>query len=151
VVAGQGSGTDLIQFQTKAMLDTALVPERIFVALNASWEPEITWMNTGETIRETDIELSAVLTGRISENLFAGGEVRYLAGFEGLSFARATNSGIFIGPTFYAKLSERAFVAATWSIRVGGAIRERDSLPDFGNVPDATESHHVRVRAGVSF
>jgi hypothetical protein len=151
VVAGQGSGTDLVQFQTKAMADAALVPERVFVALNASWEPQVTWTNTGETIRDTNVEISAALAGQISEGLFAGGEVRYLASFEGLSFARSTNSGIFIGPTLYAKLSERAFVAASWSIRIGGVIREREPLPDFGNVPDSTESHHVRLRAGVNF
>jgi hypothetical protein len=152
VVSGRGLGISLVQFQTKFMADAALVPERVFIAANASWEPQVTWMNSGETTRDTNIELSAAVSARLFEGLFVGGEVRYLASFEGLSFKTPPDYGFFVGPTLYAKISERVYVAAAWSIRVGGRIRsDPEPLPDFGNVPDHSESHHVRVKAGVSF
>lgn len=103
-------------------------------------------------MRDTNADLSAALSARVLDNVFLGGEVRYLASFEGLSLKKQSDIGVFIGPTIYVMLSERASLAAAWSMRVGGKVRsEPDLLPDFGNVPDPTERHHVKIRFGYSF
>jgi hypothetical protein len=152
VTAGRGVGISLVQFQTKLTADTALISDQLFLAFNASWEPQVTYIPLERTVRDTNVELSAALTTRVREDLFVGGELRYLASFQGLSLSKPTDNGIFIGPTVYAKLSEKAYLSAAWSTRVGGKVRsEPEALPDFGNVPDPLERHHVRVRFGYSF
>lgn len=151
-VSGRGFDTSLLQFQTKLMADAALIPERLLVAANISWEPQVTWPSSGGTERDTNVEASAALSVRVRDKVFLGGEIRYLSSFAGLSFQKAPDYGIFIGPTMYAKLSGQAYLAAAWSTRVGGVVRgQPESVPDFGNVPDSAEHHHVRVRIGFNF
>src|SRR4051812_36562343 len=97
----------------------------------------------GMTVRDTNAELSTAVSARVSEGLFIGSELRYLASFDKFSLSKVTDTGVFVGPTVFAKLSERASLSAAWSTRIGGKIRsEPDPVPDFGNVPDPTERHH---------
>ena len=151
-VSGRGTGTSLIQFQTKIMADAAIIPDRLFFAVNASWEPQVTRTPENATVRDSNSEISAALAARLSERLFIGGELRYLVSFEGFSLSNVTDTGVFVGPTVFANLSERASMSAAWSVRVGGQIRsEPEPVPDFGNVPDPLERHHVRLRFSYTF
>lgn len=152
VVSGRGRNTRLVQLQTKLMADVALVPDRVFAAVNLSWEPQATWAEAGRFVRDTNVEASAAIAARVWNGIFLGGEIRYLASFDGLAFRKAPSYGVFVGPTLQARLSDRVALGVAWSARIGGVTRSKpEPVPDFGNVPDPGERHHLRVKFGYSF
>lgn len=152
VINGAGFNTQLAELETKLMLDFEIIPGRVLGALNASWQPQVTFEGSRVLGRDTNLEFSGSVVTQIASGIFLGGEARYVSAFEGLSFRRAPDYGIFIGPTAYARLSEKLYVSAAWGIRIGGVIRgEPESLPDFGDVPDPAEKHLVRIKIGASF
>ena len=152
VLDGRGFHTQLFQFETRLIADTALIPDRLFAAANLAWEPGITSTFEKKTARDTTVQASLALAGRVAESVFLGAEARYLGSFEGYTFRKPPDFGIFVGPTFFAKLSEKVNVSAAYGIRVGGVIRKApEPVPDFGNVPAPAERHHVRVKVGYTF
>lgn len=152
VLDGRGFHTRLFQFETRLIADTALIPDRLFLAANLAWEPGITRTFENKTERDTTVQASLALAGRVAEGVFLGVEARYLASFEGYSFQKPPDYGIFVGPTLYAKLSDKVNVSAAYGRRIGGVIRNApEPVPDFGNVPAPAERHHLRVKVGYAF
>jgi len=152
VLDGRGFHTQLFQFETRLIADTALIPDRLFAAANLAWEPGITRTFEKKTARDTTVQASLALAGRVAESVFLGAEARYLGSFEGYAFRKSPDFGIFVGPTLYAKLNEKVSVSAAYGTRVGGVIRKApEPVPDFGNVPAPAERHHLRVKVGYTF
>jgi len=152
VLDGRGFHTQLFQFETRLIADAALIPDRLFVAANLAWEPGITRTFENKTERDTTVQASLALAGRLIEAIFVGVEARYVASFEGYAFRKPQDYGIFVGPTIYAKLSEKVNVSAGYGTRVGGVIRKTaEPVPDFGNVPAPSERHHLRLKVGYTF
>ena len=48
--------------------------------------------------------------------------MRYMRSFDGLGLDRFTGNALFVGPTFYAKFSEKAWMSAVSRDRVGGRV-----------------------------
>jgi hypothetical protein len=64
-----------------------LIPGCLFAALNVSYEPEQTRLRaSGETLRESMLEIGAALAMQVTPNVFIGAEARSLRHYEGLGF-----------------------------------------------------------------
>ena len=75
-----------------------------------------------------------------------GGEIRYARSYGGLALDHFSGH-LFVGPTFYAKLSNTSWIAAGWNIQVAGRTVEDGSALDLVNF----QRHEVVVRMGFSF
>jgi len=74
-------------------------------------------------------------------------EVRYMRSFDGLGLDRFTGNALFVGPTFYAKFSEKAWMSAAWSAQVAGHVHNGMGALDTTNF----EQHRALLRFGYNF
>lgn len=114
-----GERIDGFAVSLKAMADVEIVKDRVFAAANLLYEPE--WSKEGDEFeRESGLELSAAVTGRVAGDVFVGGEARFLSAFEGAFFETHQGHALYLGPTLYAGIGEHAYLSGAWSIQVAG-------------------------------
>ena len=151
-----GARVNTYAFETRVIADAQLIREKLFAAMNLVYEPSVAHVNstdpeTGlfrEWERESDFEVSAAIVGALTEKLYVGGEGRYLTKYEGTFFDKFEGRAWFVGPTLFAKITEKAFVKLAWSVQVSGhAAGEPDQRLDLTNY----ERHQVRLKLGVNF
>jgi hypothetical protein len=145
------SGARVSKFGTEFRLaaDAELVKERVFGAFNLLYEPERERdIATGEVERESTFGFSSALSFQAAKGVFVGGEIRYFSRYEGLGLDHRVGQALFVGPTFYAKLTERFWIAAAWSVQVAG--RSVDN-PDLRLDLDNFSRHEIGFQAGFEF
>jgi hypothetical protein len=131
-----------------ASADRALVPDKVFAAVNLTYELATSRSRvTGERSRDSALGLSGALAAQICDGIYLGGEIRYARAYEGLALDRFAGHALFVGPTFYAKLSKTAWIAAGWNIQVAGHAADTPGALDLVNF----ERHEVKVRFGQAF
>ncbi|MBX6425772.1 MAG: hypothetical protein IRZ09_07620 [Variibacter sp.] len=126
--------------------DKEVVPGTLFAAANLRYGPSAV-REGGVWMHESELEVSGALAVRMPPRLFVGGEVRYRVAYEGLALNRFAGEGVFIGPTLYARLSERAWIAGAWSAQIAGHARREPGSLDLTNF----ERHEFKVRFGHEF
>jgi hypothetical protein len=102
---------------------------------------------TGTWSDESTAGLAIGVMARVHADIFFGGEARYLRHYDGLALQAFTGQGFFIGPTVYAKISERAWIAAAWSAQLAGNATTSVGSLDLVNF----ERHQARLLFGISF
>lgn len=101
--------------------DREVVPGRLFAALNLGYAfGRIRDYSTGQSVDGSELAFSAAATGRLWENVYLGGEVRYRRGFDSLAFGNPTGQAVYLGPTFYVALGKGASLSGAWNIQVWG-------------------------------
>jgi len=144
------SGTPVDQYGAALLLivDKELVEKLIFAAFNFIYEPELTRSRvTGDWEHTSELGLSAALAAQIRPGVLVGAEVRYMRSFDGLGLDRFTGNALFVGPTFYAKFSEKAWMSAAWSAQVAGHVHNGMGALDTTNF----EQHRALLRFGYNF
>ena len=129
-------------------IDRELVPGRLVAAANLLWQPDVSRSRTsGIWSRESTFGATSAVMARVAPGIFLGGEARYLRAYDSLGPGNFEGHGFFLGPSLFATLSERAWLAVGWSAQVAG-----HSVDDGGSL-DLThfERHQVRVNFGVNF
>src|SRR5262245_32887952 len=144
------SGAPVDQYGADIFLaiDRELVPGRLIAAANLLWQPDVSRSRTdGTWSRESTLGVSSAVMARIAPGMFLGGEARYLRAYDSLGPGSFEGHGFFLGPTLFATLSERAWLAVGWSAQLAGR-----SVDDAGSL-DLThfERHQVKVNFGVNF
>jgi hypothetical protein len=110
-----------------------LVPNRIVAAFNLICLPEIARSRvTGIWSRQATIGVATALMAQIGPDLFVGTEARYLRSYDGLGLDGFAGHGFFVGPTIYAKLSERSWILLAWNVQVAGRSADDPSPPISG-------------------
>jgi hypothetical protein len=92
--------------------------------------------------RSSQFGVSGGLTYQVLPNIFLGAEVRYMRAYEGLALQRFRGEAVFVGPTLYAKLSERLAVSAAYSAQVAGHAVDVPGRLDLDNF----SRHQVRLK-----
>ncbi|HEY4985096.1 MAG TPA: hypothetical protein VII39_00615 [Bradyrhizobium sp.] len=140
---GHQYGVDFV-----AAADWEIVPDRVVAAFNLLYQPEAMRSKaTGTWSDESTAGLSIGAMTRVYSDIFVGGEARYLRRYDGLALDVFAGHGFFIGPTVYAKISERAWMTAAWSAQVAGNATTSVGSLDLVNF----ERHQVRLLFGISF
>ncbi len=130
------------------MADRELVADRMFGAVNLLYAPEASRSRlTGTTQRQSTLGVSAALTVEVQPLTFVGGEARYLRSYEGLGFATSSGHALFVGPTFYRRVSACCWVSAAWSMQVAGGASAQSGALDLVNF----ERHQAKLRFGYNF
>jgi hypothetical protein len=116
--------------------DKELVEKSLFAALNFIYEPNA-----------TRSRITGALTMQIGPGVLIGAEARYLSSFDGFGLDRFAGNGLFVGPTFYAKFSDKFWISAAWSTQVTGRAANEIGTLDVTNF----ERHHAILRFGYNF
>ena len=141
-----GEGADGFELSTKVMIDKELISEKLFGAVNILYAPEWTDGEEG-TEKESTLEVSGALSWQVSSGVFLGGELRYLAGYEGLAFDQFEGGAFYAGPSLYVQLSKSAYIKAAYSYQIAGSSPESEgSLDLVGH-----ERQQLKLNLGIEF
>lgn len=138
-----------IEFRLAA--DKELVKDFLFAAVNLVYEPE--WERESEDwvsfwSSGSGLEVSGAVTAQVVKDIFLGGEIRYLAAFDGAALNERQGWALYLGPTLYAQVTENFYVKAAWSIQVTGNATD---IP-FGNLDLVNfERQQGRLQVGFQF
>lgn len=144
------TGERVRKFATELKLtaDTELVPNRVFMAVNALYEPEFV-RPLGERLeRESQIGLATAVAVRVTPTVTVGGELGYFRKYEGIALRSFEGQALYLGPTLHVQLTPKAFVAGAWSSQVAG--RSHDE-PDRRLDLDHFERHRAKLKVGFEF
>lgn len=140
---GNQYGVDFV-----AAADWEIVHDRVVAAFNLLYQPETLRSNlTGTWSPESTAGVAIGVMAQVASGVFFGGEARYLRKYDGLGLDAFAGQGFFIGPTIYAKLSEKAWIAAAWSAQVSGQATSSPGGLDLVNF----ERRQARLLFGVNF
>ena len=146
VDATSGEPVDQFAGPIIALLDKELIAKRLYGAINLAYEPEWTRQRaTGDTERSSTIESSAALATPLAAGVFVAGEIRYVRKYEGIGLDNFAGEALFVGPSLFAKVSEKWFVSAAWNAQIAGHAAGEPGNLDLTNF----ERHEVRIRIGV--
>jgi hypothetical protein len=128
--------------------DKELVPDRIFAAANLFYQPEALRSRlTGLWEQQSQLGTSAAMAVQVHSGVLIGAEARYIRSYASLGVEAFVGNAFFVGPTFYARFSERAWISAAWNAQVAGrAIGVPGSL-DLTNY----ERYQAKLRFGYNF
>ena len=146
IEAGSGLPVEQYGIEMSALIDKELIANRLFGAINISYDPAVTRPRPGtEWERDSTLGVSAALSTQLWSGFFAGGEARYFRKYEGTGLNTFAGDALFVGPSIFAKLSKKWFASAAWNMQVAGhAVGEPGRL-DLTNF----ERHEIRLRVGV--
>ena len=124
-------------------IDKELIPNRIIAAFNALYSPDVSRSReTGITLHESTLGFSTALMCQVRPGIFLGGEARYFRKYAGLGLDTFSGNAFFLGPTIYANLSQRSWIAVGWSVQVAGKSADQPGRLDLLNF----ERQQVRLR-----
>jgi hypothetical protein len=130
------------------LIDRELIPGLLVGAINLGYGlASVRSDASGATTEGSNLELAGALAYQILPGLFLGGEARYVRAYRGLALDDFAGDAVYLGPTIYTTLSDRAWLSFTWGRQVSGrAIGERGGL-------DLTsfDRHQLRLRIGYTF
>jgi hypothetical protein len=131
-----------------AAADWEIVRDRIVAAFNLIYQPDTQRSNlTGTWSQESTAGVALGVMAQIRPGIFIGGEARYLRQYDGIGLDSLAGQGVFVGPTLYAKISERAWITLAWSAQVAGHTTAIPGSLDLVNF----ERQQARVLFGVDF
>jgi hypothetical protein len=138
----QNYGTELT-----LALERDLVPDRVVATLNLGYQPE--WTRFRAPTEEQDATLAAAfgVMARLRPNFLFGGEVRYFRRYDGIGLDALAGQAVFVGPTAYFQLSDRARMTANWSVQAWGRPAGSNATLDLVNF----ERQQAKLVFGVNF
>jgi hypothetical protein len=84
---------------------------------------------------------------KLRPNFLLGGEVRYFRRYDGIGLDELAGQALFVGPTAYFQISERARLTANWSVQAWGRLAGSNAALDLVNF----ERHQAKLVFGVNF
>jgi hypothetical protein len=139
----QSYGTELT-----LALERDLIPDRVVATLNLGYQPEWTrfaWAPTEE--QDATLAMAFGVMAKVRPNFLLGGEVRYFRKYDGIGLDALAGQALFIGPTAYFQISERARLTANWSVQAWGRPAGSYGTLDLVNF----ERHQAKLVFGVNF
>lgn len=126
--------------------DRALIPNRLFAALNLFYDfGRARDYATGLIVDGSEMGMAAAATTRVADGVYLGGEVRYLRAFDSMAFGNLVGQAVFVGPTFYAALGRGASLSGAWNIQAWGQTTGLDPGLDL----TVFERHAFKIRLAI--
>lgn len=129
-------------------VDREVIPNFAIAAFNLSYQPEWTRMPlTGAADQDATLGAAFGLMARLRPDILLGGEVRYFRKYDGIGLDALSGQALFIGPTAYYQISEKARLTASWGIQTWGQRTGGNAALDLVNF----ERHQARLVFGCNF
>ena len=150
-VAGtSGIGVTAYSAEFKLSVDAVLIADRLFGAMNFNYAPAVQKTNADpleEWVRTSSANVSGALTYQLNDRLFIGGELRYLAAFDGAFLNHQIGNAIFAGPTMLVKITDATSLNLVWTPQIRGHAINFDRTRDLVHF----EQHQFRAKFAMSF
>jgi hypothetical protein len=148
--ADETGGVSISHFGWEGLLlmDRELVPDRLFGALDLHFDTERTeFLAGGGKAQRPTLGIGIALAGQVVPRVWVGGEVRYFRSYGGAGLDAFTGQAVYVGPTLYATLGEKAWLSAAFDVQArGGAVAAPGAL-DLVNF----ERFQAKFRLGYDF
>lgn len=118
-----------------AIVDTELVPNRVYGALNLSYAPDFAQSPGQPWERSSSLGVSAGLAARVTPKLTLGGEGEYYRAYDGLALQALQGQAFYLGPTLHWQFTGKIMLAAAWSTQVAGRATGETHALDLTNFP----------------
>src|SRR5215207_182991 len=108
--------------ENKLIFDRELIPNTLFGAINLLYDVERMKERHNNFVAEraANAGVGAALTFRVTDDLFLGGEARYLRAYEGFGLRKWQGEAVYVGPTLFARFLKNGWVSAAWNYQVNG-------------------------------
>lgn len=131
---GDGSKTQAYSAQFRVAADTELIPNRLYAAVNASYEPGIDKGQDDTSFqRGSGFGLGTGLAYRITPTVTFGGALEYDASYDGLAFNTFEGNALFLGPTMQINFTPKILLAAAFSAQIWGHAADDPRALDLAN------------------
>jgi hypothetical protein len=148
--ADETSGVPIRHFgwEGDLLFDRALVPDLLFGALNVHFDTDRAETSGGGGVEtQPTLGLFVALAGQAMRGVWIGGEARYLRSYQGAGLETFTGQALYLGPTLYAKLGEKAWLSAAFDVQVRGRAVDTPAALDLVNF----ERYQANFRLGFDF
>jgi hypothetical protein len=135
------------ELETTLHADTELVANRVYLGLNAIYEPETTRTNEGHWDKESTFGISSSIALRPVPKVLVGAELGYFRHYEGLGFNAYTGDALFLGPTLYVQLARKAFMTAAWATQISGHAVDDPHALNLADFP----RHRAKLKFALEF
>ncbi|MFI4995839.1 MAG: hypothetical protein ACHQAQ_08655 [Hyphomicrobiales bacterium] len=130
----------------RLIADTELIPNRLYAAVNALYEPDIgkaagdaTWA------RGSTGGITGGLAYRVTPKVTMGAEAEYFRAYDGLAFKSFAGHALYVGPTMHIQFTGKTMLSLAFSTQAyGNAAGEHRSL-------DLTNFERYRANAKLEF
>ena len=129
-------------------IERDVIPGMAVATLNLGYQPEWTHFS-GALTEEQESTLTAAfgLMAQLRPNVLLGGEARYFRRYDGIGLEQFAGQALFVGPTVYFQVSERARLTANWSVQAWGRPAGSSASLDLVNF----ERHQAKLVFGLNF
>lgn len=134
-------------FENRLIADTALVPDKLFAAVNLIYDIESFRPKGGPLERASTAGISTAMTYQIRPGLFLGADIRYLRAYEGLTLEKFRGWAVCAGPTLFWHATDNVWLSATYAFQIAGRERGSTETYDLGNFP----RQMLKFKIGVEF
>ena len=148
--ADETSGVPLRHFgwEGDLLFDRALVPGFLFGAMNLHIDTDrAETVAGGGAEQQPTLGLFVAMAAQAMSGVWIGGEARYLRAYEGAGLETLTGQALYLGPTLYAKLSERMWLSAAFDVQARGRAVSTAGALDLVNF----ERYQANFRLGFEF
>ena len=116
------SGNKVVNYglETRLEADTELIKNRLYLGFNLLYEPETTRADLGMWEKESTFGVSSALAFQIVPNVTIGAELWYLSHYNGAVFNSFTGDAVYLGPTFYWRITPKILMSAAWEAQIAG-------------------------------
>ncbi len=130
------------------VLDREIIPQKLYAAFNLLYQPETTlFPYTDGWVRQSTFGIAGAVVAQVTPRVFLGAEVRSLRLYDGFGLNSVMGQALYVGPTFYAALSNHSWVSAAWNTQVSGRVPDQPRALDLMNY----ERHQALLRFGYHF
>jgi hypothetical protein len=137
------SGDDI-----QILADRELVPDRLAGAVNLLFANDRARLRASNGIEhESLLVAGAALSVQILPGVWLGGETRYLRDYSGAALNVFSGQAVYVGPTVYTRLGQKAFVSAAWDVQIWGGAFAAPGALDLANF----QRHQAKLRFGLEF
>ena len=119
----------------RAVLDTELVPNRLYAAANLIYAPDIAQSPGQPWMKSSTLGATSGLAYRLTPKVTGGGEVEYYNAFDGFGFQSLQGHALYVGPTLQIQFTGKIMLSAAWSTEVAGRAAGETHGLDLTNFP----------------
>jgi hypothetical protein len=148
--ADETSGVPIRHFgwEGDLLFDRALVPGVLFGAMNVHMDTDRSETTAGSGAeQQPTLGLFFALAGQALPGVWIGGEARYLRAYQGAGLETFTGQALYLGPTLYARLNEKAWLSAAFDVQARGRAVDTPGALDLVNF----ERYQANFRLGFDF
>ncbi len=134
--------------ETLLTADREIVPERLFAGANLLFDTDRARLRAADGVeQEPMLGIGGAVALQVSPRWWIGAETRYLRSYEGAGLNIFSGQALYLGPTLYARIGEKAWISAAWNFQAWGGAAGLPGALDLTNF----ERHQFKFRIGYEF